>query len=335
MTRPGRRRSVGPAGPGVAVVAGLVVPSLAVACAWMAGQAALDRWWWSQWCFWVPAWPVAIVTASGALAASRTIRPGVARRVALALLCGAALLAGARSARYEFGWAPARASGPDSIDVTHWNPQWPGERALDFGRALAPELGDVAILTTPGSMLRATVADDWLPAGYRARNFGTFGVVSRLAIAEARVLATATPPGVGLVCIAWVEVRSERGDPLRILVVDLPSDPRVARGRVAAAARDLLAEVRLPALPDLVVGDLNSTPGSVVQRAVAPGCDHAPPWRCSGWLGTYERPWAQLRIDAMLSREGVEWVSYRTLDLGIGRHRAQRGAIRVPRHRPE
>ena len=330
----GRRREGRAIGPVAALAVAFLVPASAAACAWLVGQVALDRWWWSQWCFWVPSWPVALLAASAALAARRTLGPGALRRAALAVLVAAAAVASVRSARYEFGWVPRRTTPPGAIEVTHWNPQWPGERALECGRALAPELGDVAILTTPGSMLRAPVVDDWLPDGFRSRGFGTFGVVSRLPIVEARMLATATSPGVGLVSIAWVEVLPGQGGPLRILVVDLPSDPRVVRGQVADAFAKLLATVRLPAAPDLVVGDLNSTPGGVVHRAVAPGCSLAPPWRSSGWLGTYERPWWQLRIDAVLAADGVEWVSYRTADLGVGRHRAQRAAIRLVRRSP-
>jgi len=336
VSRGGRRRG-GVVGPSAAVSVAFLVPSLAIACAWLVGQVALDRWWWSQWLFWAPAWPVAIVSAAAALVAWRTIAVGAVRRCSLAVLVLAAAIASARSARYEFGWVPRRAPQSGAIDLTHWNPQWPGERALECGRALAPELGDLTIITTPGSMLQPSVIDQWLPDGFRARGFGTFGLVARLPIVDARMLATATVPGVGIVSVAWVEVLPGAGGPLRILVVDLPSDVRVARGRVADALVNLMRSARVPAAPDLVVGDLNSVPGSVVQQAAAPGFAPAPPWRCSGWMGTYERPWWQLRIDTVLAAGRVEWVSYRTADLGVGKHRAQRAQIRlgqIPRGEP-
>jgi hypothetical protein len=43
---------------------------------------------------------------------------------------------------------------------------------------------------------------------------------------------------------------------------------------------------------------------------------------------TYWRPWPILRIDAMLVAPAVEWRGYRTVDLGIGEHRAQQGIVR-------
>jgi hypothetical protein len=65
----------------------------------------------------------------------------------------------------------------------------------------------------------------------------------------------------------------------------------------------------------------------VVFDAVAPGLGAAPPWRSAGWLCTYRRPWSILRIDAMLTAPTLEWRGFRTLDLGIGEHRAQQGIL--------
>ena len=331
MTGPRRspRRGSVPAGAVAAFALASVVPASVISVAWLLGQLALDRWTWSQWLFWLPSWAVAAVAAVGALASWRLLGPGPARRAAFAVLLPALALASARSARHEFGWSWRASATQGAVSVTHWNPQWPGEQALEAGRALAPVLGDVTVITGPGSMLRASVRGGWLPDGAAARDFGMFGVVSRLPITEARILASASPPGIGAIWLAWIEVRAPGGQPIRILAVDLPSQPRLARGRVAAALSELLASTRMPAVPDLVLGDLNATPGSVVERVLAADHRPAPPWCATGWLCTYRRPWAQFKIDAMLAGPRLEWDSYRTVDLGMSEHRAQVGSVRI------
>ena len=126
---------------------------------------------------------------------------------------------------------------------------------------------------------------------------------------------------------AWFDV-AVPGARITILAIDLPSFPGLPRAVVAGSLAELLADARLPGPPDLVLGDFNCTPGSVVFDALAVGpLEVAPPWRCSGWLGTYPRPWSPLRIDAMLAGTGVRWSSFRTIDLGIGKHRAQQGVV--------
>jgi hypothetical protein len=329
---PGRRAAAGLAAARAfrALGAAFAFAGTSVALPWCAGQALGDRWTWSQWLFWVPAWSVAAVTACAWLAARRWGAPGRVRRAVLAVLAVAAAWAGARSAWTEFGWA-VLATGtvpPGAVAITHWNPQWPGERALEAGAALATELGDVAIITSPGSLLRVAVRDVWLPEGYRAIDLGAVAIVSRLPVSEARIVSMAALGPKADAWLAWFRVRLPSGALLGVLAVDLPSQPLLARGDVAATLRQMLAGSRLPAAPDVVLGDLNSTPGSEVWRAIADlGVRPPPPWRSTGWLCSYSRPWPMVRIDAMFAGPRAGWESWRTLDLGIGRHRAQRGVL--------
>ena len=127
----------------------------------------------------------------------------------------------------------------------------------------------------------------------------------------------------------FVAVRPAAGAaPLRILAVDLPSDPRLPRARVADALAAVLARERdLPA-PDLVLGDLNCTPGGVVFAKDFAALAPAPPWRARGWLPSFPRERPFWKIDAMLADPArLSWVRYRTLDLGTGAHKAQQGAF--------
>jgi hypothetical protein len=295
--------------------------------AWAAGQVLLDRWHWSQWLFWIPSWSVAVVVALSIVSLRRWVRARRGRAAVLALLGAAAAWSGGRAAWTDFGWSSGGAVPPGAVSITHWNPQWPGSGALKAGRALALELGDVAVISSPGSMLRSAVRDEWLPDGVSAQDLGAVAVLVRGRILEARMLAMRTLGPRQSMWAAWFDVEVSAGR-LRVLALDLPSDPRLARSAVASELADLFASVRLPGTPDVVLGDCNATPGSVVFDAIpVEGLHRAPPWRSSGWLGTYPREFPFLRIDAMLAGPGWDWRGYRTLDLSTGRHRAQRGVL--------
>lgn len=332
MPLPGRRAAaeLTPARALRALGASCAVLGTCVALPWCVGQAFGDRWTWSQWLFWVPAWSVAAVTGGAWFAARRWGAPGSVRRAVLAVLAVAAAWSGARSAWTDFGWnvVGAGAPPPGAVVITHWNPQWPGARSLEAGSALAPELGDVAIVTSPGSLLRVAVRDVWLPEGYRAVDLGAVAIVSRLPVSEARMLAMAALGPKSNAWLAWFRVQLPSGLQLGVLAVDLPSQPLLARGDVAATLRSMLARAALPAAPDVVVGDLNSTPGSEVWHAVGElDVRPPPPWRSTGWLPSYSRPWPMVRIDAMFVGPRLRWDSWRTLDLGLGKHRAQQGVV--------
>lgn len=317
--------------PGALAALGVAValPAALASAAWIVGQLVADRWAWAQWLFWTPAWAMAVGALAGAMAARAWLPRGAFARIAFWSCAVAFAWSSGRFALTDVGWAGQAKPGPGDITVTHWNPQWPGEEALGCGRALASVLGDVAVVSGPGSMLRFDARSAWLPPGYVAHDHGIFGVISRLPVVDHRILASVSMPDVGTIWLAWVVVRTEGGEDLHVLAVDLPSSPRRARGTIAEGLRSVLAEVRLPAAPDLVLGDLNCTPGSVILPVAAPSMSPAPPWRSSGWLCTYRRPWPVLRIDHMLAGRRVQWVGYRTADLGYSDHRAQVGTIRM------
>lgn len=305
----------------------LALAALPVSAAWMAGQLCRDRWAWSQLLFWIPPWSVALASGVAFVAMRRCALPHRGARLCTVALGAGALLASARFLLTEIGWSWRGAVPDGAVTVTHWNPQWPGKAALESGRALAPELGDVAVITSPGSMLLSAVRDEWLPGGSVGRDLGAVAVVTRGRILDARMLGSRAIGPKQIIWAAWFDVALDGGR-VRILAVDLPSSPELPRAAVAGHLAELLAAVPPPAPPDVVLGDFNSTPGSVVFDA-APIADFraAPPWRSAGWLGTYPRPWAPLRIDAMLASPGVAWISYRTVDLRTGKHRAQQGVF--------
>lgn len=298
--------------------------------AWLLAQVVADRWEWSQWIFWIPGWAAALAALPALAVLHARSSRGPALAAATAAAWAVVAVGGLRFATQDIGWRwPATAPG-GAISLTHWNARWPGQSALDAGRSLARELGDVTVISSPGSMLHETVAAEWLPEEFERWDIGLFGIVSRWPVTRARLLGSAAVGSHGTIWLGWFEVAVPSGDRLAILAVDLPSDPLLARGIVATALSDLLAACPPPAPPDVVLGDLNCTPGSVAVAALPDGPVPAPPWRSAGWLGTYPSEFPAFRIDTMRVGGRWRWGLYATVGTSAGLHRIQRGWL-VPR----
>ena len=317
-----------PSRPASALGVAASLPSTIASLAWIVGQCVADRWAWSQWLFWIPAWSIAVVAAGGCVAAWRWLGRGAWRNGARAACLAALAWSVLRFAWCDVGWSPAAEAGSGTFSVVHWNPQCPGEASLACGNALAANLGDVTIITTPGSMLRHDARSLWLPDGFSSHDHGMFGIVSRIPVVEHRSVGAVSVPEVGTIALAWFVVRPHGGRDVRILAIDLPRSLHRARGEVAACLAAALSASALPGAPDLVLGDLNCTPGSVILPVAAPGMSSPPPWCASGWLATYRRGWPLARIDHMLAGPRLEWVGYRTIDLGCRLHLGQVGVFR-------
>ncbi|HRQ71725.1 MAG TPA: endonuclease/exonuclease/phosphatase family protein [Phycisphaerales bacterium] len=113
---------------------------------------------------------------------------------------------------------------------------------------------------------------------------------------------------------------------LTLWVVDFPSDPR--RSRVAnarQAAESISAAARFPA-PDLVVGDFNITRGShslrLFVREAAPALRDAHAGAGRGSCGTWPRRAPLWPIDHALIGPRLRPIALRTVDPGVGSHRA-------------
>lgn len=308
--------------------------SAAAGGAWLAAQVVADRWAWSQWIYWIPGW----LAAGSALLALTVLRVrgtrGADRSLGAAAAWAVLVVGTIRFAKDDLGWGWPGALPEGAVAVTHWNARWPGQAALESGRSLARELGDVTVISSPGSMLRGAVADAWLPAGFWRQDIGIFGVVSRWPVTRARLLGSLAVGSHGTIWLGWFEVALPSGDRLSILTVDLPSDPLLARGEVASSLRELLAASPPPDEPDVIVGDLNCTPGSVIVAELPQGPVPAPPWRCVGWLGTFPSGFPVLRIDSMRVGGRWRWARYSVADSAASPHCIQRGWL-VPRESSE
>jgi len=145
---------------------------------------------------------------------------------------------------------------------------------------------------------------------------GQFLIASKLPIVHLRTIAWAKD----ILLITLDVQRSDEGL-LRLLIVDLPSDPDRSRAKIVNSAHALLAQ--LDATPDLILGDFNLTQGSWQLQRFLP--DYQPAWSSTGagWGGTWPRTVPIYRLDHVLEPPNRIVQSITTIDPGCGRHRAQ------------
>jgi hypothetical protein len=311
----------------------LVLPAIA----WGVGQVASDRWGWSQWLFWIPA----VVPFAGALAAALLVwrRPrgshavthgrhaGRAPRGRLSLValqvitCSAVAATGIPTLRW-FSWglaaADSGARSPSALRIVHLNARWPGE-ATALGAALMAQPADVYAISEAGGLLRAPAVRTAADAGAVTMQVGRFAIVSRCPVREARAIYDD-----GSIAASWIRFGAAgRWPEWSMLMVDAPRRLRLSREEIFGKLRAALDGMSLGS-PDVVVGDLNTTPGSVAVARTWPSLSDATESAGRGLRATFPREFPLWAIDRCLVTpqwRAVEWCSW---DPGIGAHRGQR-----------
>jgi len=314
----------------------LLLPSIA----WGIGQSASDRWWWSQWLFWLPA-AVPLVCAIGAailawwrprlsLAATRGGRtgpvprdrmPSAAIRVAV---CAAVIATGISTLRWvSWGRSATDVSpgAPSALRIVHLNARWPGD-ATALGTALMAQPADVYAISEAGGLLRAPAVRAAADAGAVTMQVGRFAIVSWCPVREARAIYDD-----GSIAASWVRFGATEAWPeWSMLMVDAPRRLRLSRDEIFTKLSSALDGMSLGS-PDVVVGDLNTIPGSVAVARAWPGLQDTCVSAGRGLRATFPREFPLWAIDRCLvnPRWGVE--SWSAWDPGLGAHRGQRIAL--------
>ena len=298
---------------------GLTGLAALVVLAWVTGHLLSDRAAWSQWLLWLPT-PAALGAALGALAlALRPARTRALRRRRIAAWAAAAAFLATTFALVEHRLlrpAPAR----EGFMVVHWNVS---EHLIDVGTPFDERLrgwdADLTILTDANWTPWRAEMRDWLGEEHHPRQRRPFAILTRHPIVALRTLARADD--ISLVLLE-IETPVIPDRPLVMLLVDLPSEPRLPRHAIAARARRYLAEAEAPE-PDVVIGDFNMTRGSASARSIFPGMRHAFRDGGHGYVATFPRAVPLYHIDHVLLAGTVRAARYDVIDAGFGRHRAQ------------
>jgi hypothetical protein len=329
------------------------------------GRLLTDRFAWSQFLWWAPgialAGVAAVLLLTSALAARAGGRPITARRVRriTALLLLVAIL---QASVFDLGvlHRPRRVQAGSALRVLNWNVTWVTDRAAIL-RTILDADADVTVLVNPHMGVGWNELFGLIPYQYALVYRDGIVVISKYPIhrfgsawlgieglpdpdlkqAEDYTQKPYRDPGRAL----WfdVDAGATLGRSFTIWTMDLPSDPRLSRWRIAGEARAGVERWLGPGMlrneqgqyrtdpepvrgfpaPDLLMGDLNIPRGSASLSRLAPGMHNAYADAGRGWAGTYPRRFPLVHIDQMLLGAGVRAAQYRVFDPGIGHHYAQ------------
>lgn len=310
-----------------ALACALLVPAFA----WGVGQVASDRWWWSQWLFWIPSM-VPLVCALGAVPivwhgphrGAAGVHRGARGWTGVALnlaVCAAVIATGAATMRW-ISWG--RMAGapepppPSVLRIVHLNLRWPGDGTA-LGATLMAQPADVYAISEAGALLRAPSVRAAADAGAHALQVGRFAVISRCPVREARAVYDD-----GSIAASWIRFgATDRLPEWSMLMVDAPRRLRVSRSEIFRAIRVALDGMSLGA-PDVVIGDMNTIPGSAAVARAWPTMEDACATAGYGLRATFPRELPLWAIDRCLFSPRWRAVGWTSWDPGIGAHRGQR-----------
>jgi hypothetical protein len=160
---------------------------------------------------------------------------------------------------------------------------------------------------------------DWLGDGLKPERIGPFTVLTRDRIRALRWIVKAEG-----VSIVFLELAPPAGfvEPLRVLLIDMPSNPRRPRMTLARHVRTMLDDADAPDV-DMIIGDCNMTRGSAALRTLFPGVRDAFDDGAAGWIATFPRKRPIYHIDHVLLGSGLRSEAYECIPTSFGRHRAQ------------
>ena len=290
---------------------------------WCIGRIIGDRNSLVQWISWIPT--LGVVAFGFVWLACRA---GDRRRHRLrrwgGLAC-AALAVGA-AVRGDFRpWSDHVAPSPQDIRIVQWNTDHPSgndPRSMTALATISAEHAvDLFLISNRGSITTQESVHQWAGPQFFSAGAGPFACVTTFPIEEARVIA-ATGKGLDMVWVAKFVVRppSWNGRALRIAMVDLPSKPTLSRIKVA---QELLTDIRRGDLGevDIVVGDFNALPGSLILSRVFPTFHDSWAQAGSGLRTSWPRLFPLWSIDHVLLAPTLRALSSVTADPGVSKHR--------------
>jgi endonuclease/exonuclease/phosphatase (EEP) superfamily protein YafD len=277
--------------------------------AWFFGQVVRDATYAGQLAFYMPSPLVAALLALCALVYRLKGRRRLALAAGLAALVPLAFVLGVEQ---RFTAAPAAAPpGAETLRIVHWNVR----KGRAWDRAVPLAVGakaDLYAFSEPpwGTREREVAA---------ARGFSVpvlrLGEVSLVARGSLGKPEWVSHDVLQAVLVPWVV----DGRTWSVLLVDFPSDLRVARDPGLRRLREILDTRR----PDLVLGDLNAPRRSAALTPPPQGFVHAYDAAGSGWSATWPMPLPLWSIDHCLVGPRLRVLRYRLQGSSASDHRMQ------------
>ncbi len=290
---------------------------------WFIGRIFGDRNSLVQWISWIPT-----LGLVGFGCVWLACRAGDRRRHRLrrwgGLAC-AALVVGA-ALRGDFKpWANRVAPSTQDIRIVQWNTDHPSGNDPRSMTALANIRGqyatDLFLISNRGSITTQECVQQWAGPRFFSAGAGPFACVTAFPIEEARVIAV-SGQGFDMVWLAKFVVRPPawNGQALRIAMVDLPSKPTLSRMQVAQQLAAAIRRGDLGAV-DIVAGDFNALPGSLILSRVFPTFHDSWTEAGSGLRASWPRLFPLWSIDHVLLAPDMRAVSSVTINPGVSKHR--------------
>ena len=290
---------------------------------WCIGRIIGDRNSLVQWISWIPTLGVVAFGLVWLACRAGDRRRHRVRRwgglACAALVCGAAV-------RGEFRpWTDHVAPSLQDIRIVQWNTDHPSgndPRSMTALATISAEHDvDLFLISNRGSITTQNCVRQWAGPQFFSAGAGPFACVTTFPIEEARVIA-ASGKGNDMVWVAKFVVRppSWNGRALRMAMVDLPSKPTLSRMQVA---QELLIDIRRGDLGevDIVVGDFNALPGSLIFSRVFPTFHDSWAQAGSGLRTSWPRLFPLWSIDHVLLTPDMRAISSVTANPGVSKHR--------------
>lgn len=277
---------------------------------------------------WIPAPVVAGVVLLGTgllVLGAKAARSG--RAVAVAAAAGLTVFFAVSIDFLATRWGWSRACD-DPVRILHWNATSPSAEDTEAQRVdLADREWEVLVISNDATLFGRWFAHRWKdgPRGesWPVRRAGPFALVTEHPVLESRLAIASGGIWLG---VFRIRLPVAGGRELVLHVLDLPSDPKIARGPLLADLRQRLDALDLPE-PDLVLGDVNLDAGSRSLSRAYPALDPAFAVAGEGHAASYPRRWPLWQTDQMLVSPQLPVCRYRFIDLGFGTHRAQELSI--------
>ena len=195
---------------------------------------------------------------------------------------------------------PVSPADARSIRAVHWN-IWYGKLGWrGVLTRMAEAQADVYVLSEwwpPSDPAEVAAA---LGPEFSAKEVFNVAIIARGTLGTAHCL----PMKRGMVCIVpW----RFQGRTLRLMAVDLPSNPLAARAPLLHALEDHITQFH----PHLVLGDFNVPRRSCAFDVLPEGYAHAYNDAGAGWSYTWPSPLPVLAIDQCFTGPGIEALRYR------------------------
>jgi len=250
---------------------------------WLVGQVFRDRTFWTALCFYLPSPVAAGFLGGAALLAWWWPWRRLARLAGLLMLGPVAFIL-----LIENQWTrPSTKTADPALRLVHWNVYYGQWGWPDVCAQLQTAQPDICVLSEVPRDAQLQVLADKLGADTTFIRLDDLAVLAKGTLkVEARPLE---PGQARAFLVHWQHPQAL----LKVLVVDLPSSPKIPRDPLLRQVRTLISADQ----PDLIVGDFNAPRRSLVLSDLPAGYAHAYDLAGAGWSYTWPMPMPAWAID--------------------------------------